>query len=50
MGVIRIDDKLQKEIEGWIKENGNKYQYPSISSFVNSAIYEKLKGLINVKK
>ncbi|MBT5029745.1 hypothetical protein HON03_00610 [archaeon] len=45
MGVIRIDDELQKRIEKWIKENGNKYQFSSISSFVNNAVYEKLKRL-----
>ena len=42
---VRIDGKLLKEIQKWIKENRNKYQYPSITSFVNSAIYEKLKRL-----
>lgn len=42
MGVVRIDDKLQKEIQEWIKKNGNKYQHPTITSFINSAIYEKI--------
>ena len=42
MGIVRIDDKLQKEIQEWIKKNGNKYQHPSITSFINSAIYEKI--------
>jgi len=42
---VRIDDNLLKDIQVWIKKNGNKYQYPSITSFVNSAIYEKLKKL-----
>ncbi len=50
MGVIRIDNDLQKKVEKWIKVNGNKYQFPSISSFVNNAIYEKLKRLNNDKK
>ena len=50
MGVIRIDDELQKKIEEWIKEEGNKYLFPSISSFVNNIIYEKLKRLDNGKK
>ncbi|MEK6848242.1 MAG: hypothetical protein AABX65_01280 [Nanoarchaeota archaeon] len=40
---VRIDDALLREVQKWIKDNGNKYQYPSITSFVNSAIYEKLK-------
>lgn len=43
MGVIRIDDKLQQRIECWIKKNGNKYRFASLSAFVNNAIYEKLK-------
>ncbi|MCK4729903.1 MAG: hypothetical protein KAT28_01150 [Candidatus Aenigmarchaeota archaeon] len=43
MGVVRVDDKLQKDIQKWIKKNGNKYQYPSITAFINNAIYEKLK-------
>jgi hypothetical protein len=50
MGVIRIDDALQEKIEKWIKDNGNKYQFPSISAFVNNAVYEKLKRVNNGKK
>ena len=42
MGVVRIDDKLQEEIQYWIKKNGNKYKHSSITSFINSAIYEKI--------
>lgn len=42
MGVVRIDDKLQKEIQDWIKKNGNKYKHSSITSFINAAIYEKI--------
>lgn len=42
MGVVRIDDKLQGKIQDWIKKNGNKYKHSSITSFINSAIYEKI--------
>ena len=42
MGVVRIDDRLQKEILDWIKKKGNKYKHSSITSFINSAIYEKI--------
>lgn len=42
MGVVRIDNKLQKEIKLWIKKGGNVYQYPTVTSFINSAIYEKI--------
>jgi len=44
MGVVRIDDKLHKEIQEWMKKNGNKYNFPTISAFVNQAIYDKLKN------
>ena len=45
MGVVRIDDKLNKEVQDWLNENGNKYKHPSVSAFVNNAIYEKLKEI-----
>ncbi len=45
MGVVRVDDKLLKEVQKWLGENGNKYKHPTISAFVNNAIYEKLKRL-----
>ena len=49
MGVVRIDDKLIKEVQEWLDENGNKYKHPTLSSFVNNAVYEKLKGINNKK-
>jgi hypothetical protein len=42
MGVVRIDDKLLKEVQGWLNKNGNRYKHPTISAFVNNAVYEKL--------
>jgi hypothetical protein len=42
MGVIRVDDKLQKEIVSLIKKKDLKYKYPTLSAFVNRAIYEKI--------
>ena len=42
---VRIDKKLLNEIQNWLKDNGNKYKHSSVSAFVNSAIYEKLKKL-----
>ena len=50
MGVVRIDDKLKKEVLDYISKEGNKYNYPSISTFVNIAIFEKLKKSNGVKK
>ncbi len=45
MGVVRIDDKLIKQVQKWLDDNGNKYRHPSLSAFVNNAVYEKLKNL-----
>ena len=49
MGVVRIDDKLKKEVLDYISNEDNKYSYPNISTFVNSAIFEKLKKNNGVK-
>lgn len=43
MGVVRLDDKLLEEVQKWLDQNGNKYKHPTISAFVNHAVYEKLK-------
>ena len=45
MGVVRIDDKLLKDVQKWLNENGNKYKHPTLSAFVNNAVYDKLKEL-----
>jgi predicted nucleotide-binding protein (sugar kinase/HSP70/actin superfamily) len=50
MGVVRIDDKLIKEVQKWLEENGNKYKHPTLSAFVNNAVYEKLKQLKKEKE
>lgn len=42
MGVVRIDDKLLKQVQEWLDKNGNKYKHPTISAFINNAVYEKL--------
>lgn len=49
MAVVRIDDKLIIEVQEWLDENGNKYKHPTLSAFVNNAVYEKLKQLRVVK-
>jgi len=49
MATVRIDDNLLKEIKEWIKKNGNKYECPTVSAFINNAIYNKLKKLNNKK-
>ena len=50
MGVVRVDDKLLKEVQKWLDENGNRYKHPTVSAFVNNAIYEKLKRLNEDKR
>jgi len=50
MGVVRVDDKLIKRVHEWLDKNGNKYKHPTISAFVNNAIYEKLQKLQDDKK
>ena len=42
MAVVRIADKLLREIKLFLDKDENRYQYPSIAAFVNTAIYEKL--------
>lgn len=42
MAVVRIDDRLLEKIKEYLRNNDNRYQYPSISSFINNVIYEKL--------
>lgn len=49
MATVRIDDKLLDEIKEWINKNGNKYASPTVTAFINSAIYKKLKE-VNHKK
>ncbi|MCX8178258.1 MAG: hypothetical protein N3D75_00295 [Candidatus Aenigmarchaeota archaeon] len=45
MATVKIDDKLLKEVQAWLNENGNKYKHPTVSAFVNNAVYEKLNKL-----
>lgn len=42
MAVVRIDDKLLKKVKEFLDNNDNRYQYPSLASFINNVIYEKL--------
>ena len=34
---------LLEEIKEWITKNGNKYECPTVTAFINNAIYNKLK-------
>ncbi len=42
MGVVRIDNKLDREIEKLLKKEANRYKYPSKSAFLNIILHEKL--------
>ena len=42
MGVVRLDDRLLKEIRELLKKEENKYKYGSISSFINYVIFQEL--------
>lgn len=48
MATVRVDDKLLEEIKEWIKKNGNKFECPTVTAFINNAIYKKLKEVNNV--
>ena len=45
MPVVRIDEKLLKETKKLIEKEENMYQYPSVSAFVNNAVFEKLNAV-----
>ena len=49
MTTVRIDDNLLDEIKEWINRNGNKYEFPTVTAFINNAIYKKIKE-VNYKK
>ena len=50
MGVVRIDDKLLDQVQKWLEENGNKYKHPTMSAFINNAVYDKIQQLKEQKK
>lgn len=50
MGVVRIDEKLHKRVQKFLDENGNRYKYPTMSAFINSAVYEKIERLKDLKR
>ena len=50
MAVVRIDDKILKEIKRFLQLDENKYQHPSISAFINYALYEKIEKMNGKKK
>ena len=45
MAVVRVDDKILRELKRLLDTEENKYKYASVSAFVNYALYEKLSGM-----
>jgi len=50
VGVVRIDDGLEKEIEELIARSENKFKYPSKTAFLNIIINDNLSKLSKSKK
>ncbi len=53
MAVVRIDDRLLKEIKKFLQKDENRYRHPSVSAFINYALYEKIieiNGKSNARK
>jgi hypothetical protein len=46
MGVVRIDDGLEKDIEALLSKSENRFRYPSKTAFLNIIINDYL----NAKK
>jgi hypothetical protein len=42
MGVVRIDDGLEKDIEALLSRPENRFKYPSKTAFLNIIINEYL--------
>lgn len=42
---VKLDAELYSEIVKIISKKENKYRYTNISSFVNEAVYEKIKSV-----
>ena len=45
MAVVRIDDKLLREIKKFLQRDENRYRHPSVSAFINYALYEKIEKI-----
>jgi hypothetical protein len=42
VGVVRIDDGLDREIESLLQKEENKYRYPSKTTLLNIIVHEYL--------
>jgi len=50
MAETKIDEKLLNEIRKIIKKGENKFDFPSVKSFVDKAVLKMLKDLENRDK
>jgi hypothetical protein len=50
LGLVRINDDLHKKIAKVIKQEKYKYRFPSISSFINNVVFEKLDEIEDPKR
>jgi len=50
MAVVRIDDKILKEIKKFLQRDENRYHHPSVSAFINYALHEKIIQINGKKK
>lgn len=50
MGVVRIDDELEREVELILARAENRYRYPSKTAFLNVVLHEHLMGLKGKKR
>lgn len=49
MAVIKIDDELLKKVREYVMKGDNKFDYPTVKSFVDKAVYVYLKEKIKKK-
>jgi hypothetical protein len=50
VGVVRIDDALDKEVEAILQREENRYRYPSKTTLLNIIVHEYLLKLKEKKR
>ena len=49
MAEVKIDDELRKRIKKLIEKGENRFDFPTVKSFVDKAVLKILKSLENKK-
>lgn len=44
MAVIKIDEELYRKIKEFIRKGDNRFDFPTVKSFVDKAVYKALKN------